>query len=153
MKKNINEEDSPLSHGRGDRGEGKKGKRLSKIPLHAGARPHQFKHAKKLRQEMTKAEKVLWEQIRGRRFLNLKFRQQHPILDFIVDFYCHERMLIVEVDGQYHKEDDIEYYDSERTKEFERYGFSVLRFSNEEVLNDIIGVLSELRKRLKKLSS
>lgn len=102
---------------------------------------------------MTKAEKVLWEQIRGRRFLNLKFRRQHPILDFIVDFYCHERMLIVEVDGQYHKEDDIEYYDSERTKEFERYGFSVLRFSNEEVLNDIIGVLSELRKRLKKLSS
>lgn len=57
---------------------------------------------------MTAAEKALWEQLRARRFLNLKFRRQHPIFDFIADFYCHEHKLIVEVDGKYHGEDNVE---------------------------------------------
>jgi len=117
---------------------------VNKLPLHAGAEPHQFKHARELRREMTEAEKVLWEYLRARRFLNLKFRRQHPILEFIADFYCHELKLIVEADGKYHEEDDVAYYDSERTKELHRYGFTVVRFSNDQILTDIENVLKQL---------
>lgn len=139
---------SPLSRGRGAGGEGEKG-----LPLHAGAEPHQFKYARELRREMTKAEKVLWEKLRARRFMNLKFRRQHPILDFIADFYCNKLKLIVEADGRYHEEDDATYYDSERTKELKQYGYSVIRFSNEEILSDIDNVLAKLKERVKKLNS
>lgn len=141
--------DAPLSHGRGAGGEGDKSKRSNQLPLHAGAEPHQFKYAKQLRQEMTEAEKVLWEQLRARRFLNLKFRRQHPILGFIADFYCHKYKLIVEVDGKYHEKDDVEYHDSERTKELNNNGFSVIRFSNKEILNGLDRVLARLRNHLK----
>lgn len=146
---NKHDMDAPLSRGRGAGGEGEKSKRSNQLPLHAGAEPHQFKYAKQLRQEMTEAEKVLWEQLRARRFFKLKFRRQHPILDFIADFYCHEKKVIVEVDGEYHDEDDVEYYDNERTKELKRYGFSIIRFSNKEILNDLDYVLVKLRTRLK----
>ncbi len=98
---------------------------------------------------MTEAEKVLWEQLRARRFLNLKFRRQHPILDFVADFYCHEHKLIVEADGKYHEEDNSKYYDTERTKKLQRYGFLVIRFSNREILNNIKGVLKQLEKKVK----
>ncbi|NBC64478.1 MAG: DUF559 domain-containing protein [Bacteroidetes bacterium] len=146
---NNNDKKAPLSRGRGVGGEGGKDEQSTKLPLHAGAEPHQFKFAKRLRQEMTEAEKALWEQLRARRFLNLKFRRQHPILDFIADFYCHEHKLIVEADGKYHEEDSSTYYDTERTKKLQRYGFMVIRFSNREILNDIEGVLKQLRKKVK----
>lgn len=146
---NNNDEKAPLSQGRGVGGEGGKDHESNNLPLHAGAEPHQFTHAKRLRKEMTKAEKVLWEQLRARRFLNLKFRRQHPILDFVADFYCHEHKLIVEADGKYHEEDNSKYYVTERTKKLQRYGFLVIRFSNREILNNIDGVLSQLKKRIK----
>ncbi len=132
---------SPLSRKRGDGVERDKG-----LPLHAGAEPHQFKYARKLRRKMTKAEKLLWDKLRARRFMNLKFRRQHPILEFIADFYCHQLKLIVEADGKYHEEEDTAYYDSERTKELQQYGFTVVRFSNKEILSDLDDVLSRLRK-------
>ncbi|MDZ7718566.1 MAG: endonuclease domain-containing protein [Balneolaceae bacterium] len=146
---------APLSRGRRAGGEDEKGKKSPKLPLHAGAEPHQFKYARQLRRDMTKAEKVLWEHLRARRFLNMKFRRQHPILEFIADFYCHKLKLIVEVDGEYHEEDDATYYDSERTKELKRYGYSVVRFSNERILKNIDEVLVELKElvtRLRKTS-
>lgn len=150
---NNDDKETPLSRGRGAGGEGEQGKKSSKLPLHAGAEQHQFKYAKQLRREMTEAEEALWEQLRARRFLNLKFRRQHPILDFVVDFYCHERKLIVEADGKYHEGGDAQYYDSERTKELQKYDYSVIRFSNEEILNDLDSVLKRLRKRVKNLES
>jgi very-short-patch-repair endonuclease len=144
-KKRDNDTDrAPLSRGRGAGGEGGKGKDLQNIPLHAGAEPRLFKHARELRREMTEAEKVLWKHLRARRFMNLKFRRQHPILEFVADFYCHELKLVVEVDGKYHEEDDAAYYDKERTKELQRYGFTVVRFSNDEILNDVENVLRQL---------
>lgn len=150
---NNRDKATPLSRGRGAGGEGEQGKKSPKLPLHAGAEQHQFKYAKQLRQEMTKAEETLWEQLRARRFLNLKFRRQHPILNFIVDFYCHKLKLVVEADGKYHEEDDTQYYDSERTKELQKYDYSVIRFSNEEIMNDLDSVLKQLRKRVKNLES
>ena len=155
-KKRYNDTDrAPLSRGRGAGGEGGKRKDLQNIPLHAGAEPHQFKYARELRREMTEAEKVLWDHLRARRFFNLKFRRQHPILEFIADFYCHELKLVVEVDGKYHEEDDAAYYDSERTKELQRYGFTVVRFSNDQILSNVDGVLRQLSDfvaRLRKAS-
>ena len=142
---------APLSRGRRAGGEDEKGKQSPKLPLHAGAEPHQFKYARQLRRDMTKAEKVLWEHLRARRFMDLKFRRQHPILEFIADFYCHKLKLIVEVDGKYHEEDDATYYDSERTKEMKRYGYSVVRFSNERILKNIDEVLVELKEFVARL--
>ncbi|MCC5906400.1 MAG: endonuclease domain-containing protein [Balneolaceae bacterium] len=144
---------TPLSGGRGAGGEAENGKKPPKIPLHAGAEPHQFKYARQLRREMTDAEKVLWQHLRARRFLNLKFRRQHPLLEFIVDFYCHELRLVIEADGEYHNEADSKYYDKERTKEFKRYGVTVIRFTNEEIMNDIDGVLKKLKKTVITLKS
>ena len=153
-KKNPNfSERAPLSGERGPGGDGKKGRNLPKIPLHAGAEPHQFKYARELRREMTEAEKILWEHLRARRFLNLKVRRQHPILDFIADFYCHELLLIVEADGGYHEERDVKYYDKERTKEFNRCGITIVRFTNEEILNDLDRVLKSLKATVVKLKS
>ena len=146
---------APLSRMRGAGAEDEKGKKPPTLPLHAGAEPHQFKYARQLRRDMTEAEKVLWEHLRARRFLNLKFRRQHPILEFIADFYCHKLKLIVEADGKYHEEDEATYYDSERTKELKRYGYFVIRFSNEEILNEtdsVLGQLKELVARLKDTS-
>lgn len=141
-----------LSGGRGAGGEVEKNP-TPNIPLHAGAQPHQFKHARELRQEMTEAEKVLWDHLRARRFMDLKFRRQHPLLEFITDFYCHELKLIVEVDGGYHEKDDVQYYDEVRTKELKRYGYSVIRFTNNEVLDDIEGVINELKNKVNTLKS
>ncbi|MDZ7717316.1 MAG: endonuclease domain-containing protein [Balneolaceae bacterium] len=149
MMANKRENKTPLSRGRGAGGEGEKSNKSIKLSLHAGAEPYQFRYAKELRREMTKAEEVLWEQLRARRFLNLKFRRQHPILDFVVDFYCHELKLIVEADGKYHSEENTQYYDDERTKELQRYGYLVIRFSNEEILNDMDQVLRQLKKKVK----
>lgn len=85
--------------------------------------------------------------------MDLKFRRQHPLLKFIADFYCHELKLIVEVDGGYHGDDDVQYYDEERTKELQRYGYSVIRFTSDEVLGDIEGVLNELKNKVNALKS
>ena len=91
--------------------------------------PYQFgKYARQLRREMTKAEKVLWERLRARRFMDLKFRRQHPMLGIYADFYCHKKTDCGSRDGKYHEEDDATYYDSERTKELKRYGYSVSFF-------------------------
>jgi len=115
------------------------------LPLHAGAEPLQFRYARQLRKEMTSAERILWESLRSRRFMKLKFRRQHPLHQFIADFYCHEIRLIVEVDGDYHDDPDVKIYDQERTRELRNMGYRIIRFSNEDVIYDLKGVLCRLR--------
>ena len=66
------------------------------------AKPHIFSKAQLLRNNMTNAEKLLWEKIRKKQILNLKFRSQHPIDIFIADFYCHQIKLVIEIDGEIH---------------------------------------------------
>ena len=88
----------------------------------------------------------MWDRLRGRRFLNLKFKRQEPIGPYTVDFLCFERKLIVELDGKHH--DDQKDYDHQRTLELERQGFSVLRFANDHVLNDLDFVLNRLKQTL-----
>jgi very-short-patch-repair endonuclease len=98
--------------------------------------------ARQLRKEMTPAEKRLWAAIRGRLVDGLKFRRQHALGSYIVDFVCTEKRLIIELDGAVHDQ-QID-YDAARTQHLEQYGYRVLRFRNDEVLNDLGAVLEKI---------
>lgn len=106
--------------------------------------------ARGLRHRMTDAERALWRHVRGRRFRNWKFRRQHVIGDFIVDFVCLEARLIVELDGGQHVDRSLQ--DAERTRTLECEGFRVLRFWNDDVLIHIDAVLETILANLEQLS-
>jgi very-short-patch-repair endonuclease len=107
-------------------------------------KPGIFRNAKELRKSMTEAEEMLWEQIRNNKLKGLKFRRQHPLDIFIADFYCHQRKLIIELDGGIHDTPEQMEYEEGRTAELEEKGFKILRFKNDEVLNDIKSVLEKI---------
>jgi very-short-patch-repair endonuclease len=97
--------------------------------------------AKKLRSEMTKAEACLWKYVlQGRRMAGFQFRRQRPVLKYIADFMCKELKLIIEVDGVTHEHAETAQRDIIRHKELESVGFTVLRYSDDEVLHDINSV-------------
>lgn len=97
--------------------------------------------ARELRKNMTPAEILVWKNIR-KKSLGVEFHRQVPILNYIVDFYCHEIGLALEIDGKIHNDNFLE--DSERQGEIEKYGVSFLRFSNHEVFNDIDSVKNKI---------
>lgn len=101
-------------------------------------------YAESNRNNPTEAESVLWEALRANR-LGAKFRRQHIIEDFIVDFYCNEAALTIELDGGYHRVPDQMRSDLERTARLAQLGFTELRFTNEEVLTDIDSVLKKIK--------
>ena len=103
--------------------------------LFYGANADIRRKAKDLRQNITHAEKLLWVRLRNRKLSGLKFRRQHPIYFFIADFYCHEKKLVIEVDGEIHKFRKT--YDEARTVELERLGIQVIRFTNDQVVNNM----------------
>ena len=119
-------------------------KRSVDLNLYYGAKYSVFEKAKMLRSRMTKAERVLWEKLRNKQLLGLKFRRQHPIDRWIADFYCHQKKVVIEVDGQIHQFQKD--YDIGRQSEIERYGIRVIRFDNHEVLNDIEKVIKEIKE-------
>ncbi|WP_163122969.1 endonuclease domain-containing protein [Acinetobacter portensis] len=90
--------------------------------------------AKSMRHTATDAEHLMWQILRARRFMDLKFRRQHVIQPYIVDFYCHEIGLVIELDGSQHGMDDAIEYDAERTKFLEALGLTVVRYWNNDVL-------------------
>ena len=94
------------------------------------------------------AEKILWSCLRNRKLNGFKFRRQHPIADFIADFYCLECNLIVEVDGAYHHSIEQRQYDEGRTFELSEFKIKVIRFTNQEVIEHIDFVLTEIRRLL-----
>lgn len=113
---------------------------------HFGAKPITFDRAQKLRKQITEAEDKLWKRLRNRKFEGLKFRRQHPINRFIVDFYCHEKLLVVEVDGGIHDDPEIIEYDEGREEELRNFGLTIVRFRNEEVLKNMSEVLGKLKE-------
>ncbi len=100
-----------------------------------------------MRRKMTPEEGILWSKLRANRLSGYKFRRQVPIHRFIVDFVCFEKKLIVELDGECHQ--NTQDYDRERTEWFQRRGYRVLRFRNEEVYKSIENVLNTILKHLK----
>jgi very-short-patch-repair endonuclease len=114
--------------------------------LHNSAIGKLYQYGRELRQSSTNAEKILWGYLRGRKLNGLKFRRQHPMDKFIADFYCHEKKLVVEVDGAIHDVKENAEYDKSRTRILEGSGIKVIRFRNEEVENKIELVINEIRK-------
>ena len=106
---------------------------------------HLTQYSKQLRTDQTEAERALWHHIRGHRFLGLKFRRQKIIGPYIVDFICHERMLIIELDGGQHLDSST---DRERDAWLKSRGFTVLRFWNHDVLLKMDSVLEAIRLML-----
>ncbi|MGV8915228.1 MAG: DUF559 domain-containing protein, partial [Kaistella sp.] len=111
-----------------------------------------LQHAKSMRKDSTEAEGFLWQALRNRN-LNDKFRRQHLIEDYIVDFVCLEKKLVVEVDGEYHNEQEQKEADDLRTQYLEFYGFKVIRFSNIEVEKEIKSVLEKIKLELESQSN
>ena len=97
---------------------------------------------------MTKAEVVLWRALRGQRIRGLNFRRQHPVLSFVVDFYCPARKLCIELDGEVHDQPDQSARDTARTATLLSGGYHVLRFRNEEVMSNLSSVLRRIRAAL-----
>ncbi len=107
----------------------------------------EFARSRRLRKSMTPAEERLWQHLRRKR-LGVKFRRQHPLGHYTVDFYCHERGLVVEVDGSHHQDEEQQETDANRTAELERMGLRVIRFRNEEVMEGIGVVLVAIENAL-----
>jgi very-short-patch-repair endonuclease len=98
--------------------------------------------ARTLRRKSTDAERLLWRHLRDRQLAGLKFRRQHPLGNFVVDFVCLEHCLVVEVDGGQHATQ--QQADSDREADLMRLGYRVLRFWNNEVLGNTAGVLETI---------
>ena len=107
--------------------------------------PEKIQRARTLRSQMTPAEKVLWQELRGNK-LGSHFRRQQVIAGFIVDFYCHSAGLVIELDGDIHREQQE--YDAERDKILENMGLHVVRFSNDDVLFNLLRVLRQVNEVL-----
>ena len=101
-----------------------------------------LQRARELRQEMTPAEKILWEQLRGNK-LGVHLRRQQVIAGFIVDFYCHKAGLVIELDGSVH-DGQVE-DDARRDKALTEMGLQIVRIRNEEILKDLSAVLGKIR--------
>ena len=113
--------------------------------MYYGSNQNIHNNAKNLRKNETEAEKILWDNLKNRQLLGLKFRRQHPIDIFIADFYCHEKKLVIEVDGEIHNQNDNKDYDKSRTDELDNHGLKVIRFTNLEVINNVQEVLEKIR--------
>ena len=104
--------------------------------------------AREMRHEPTAAEAIVWQRIRNRRIGGAKFRRQHSIDGFIVDFVCIEHRLIIEVDGAIHEQAEHKGYDAQRQTWLESRGFRVLRFTNAEVVQSIEAVAEMIGEAL-----
>jgi very-short-patch-repair endonuclease len=98
--------------------------------------------SKVLRRDLTAAEAILWDSLRGRKLVGLKFRRQHAVGNFILDFYCSEHNLVIEVDGDIHNKQKE--HNAARTQILETYGYKVIRFRNEEIVNNLDCALQEI---------
>lgn len=118
----------------------------NEVSMFYNAKPMIFERAKQLRSNMTPAEQMVWDCVKGKKILGLRFRPQHPMDIFIADFYCHPLKLVIEIDGGIHKSKDQKEYDVGREAELERWGIKVVRFTNNEVESDIELIQREIEQ-------
>ncbi|MCH7525646.1 MAG: endonuclease domain-containing protein [Bacteroidetes bacterium] len=114
---------------------------------------HTLKHLKEfrreLRQNLTASEAFLWSHLKSRQLEGKRFTKQHSINNYIVDFYCASEKLIIELDGEVHNNPVTQEYDSQRTKHLQNYGYTVIRFENKMVFDNLASVLSEIKSHFK----
>lgn len=96
--------------------------------------------SRELRSNMTDAEQILWQKLRGKQILGVQFYRQKPILNFIVDFYCPKAKLIIECDGSQHYTEDGLFADRQRDEALNQLGLRVLRFSNFQIIDELEAV-------------
>jgi len=116
--------------------------------LHQGTKAATQEYARELRHKTTEAEQKLWSLLRSRQLNGKKFRRQHAIANYVVDFYCNEAKLAIELDGNFHLDAQAKAYDKSRTALLNELGITVLRFWNEEVIKDPSGVLQIIADHL-----
>src|SRR5882762_10535078 len=115
------------------------------VTVETGLTPELLKNARRLRKNQTEAEHIIWKALRNRKLNNWKFRRQHPISEgFILDFYCVETKVAVELDGAHHRLKDQMEYDKNRTEFLEELGIRTIRILNEEVLKNIENALQKI---------
>ena len=114
---------------------------------HAKVSEHHRGRAKQLRQRMTRAENLLWRYLKAHHIDDLAFRRQVPMRQFIADFVCHSARLIVELDGVSHDFESRRRADLRRDAWFKSQGYTVLRFTNDQVLKNLEGVIELIRQR------
>jgi very-short-patch-repair endonuclease len=112
--------------------------------LHGNSRPSTYENARYLRKVQTKAEGILWQVLRNGKVCNLKFRRQHAFDNYILDFYCHKMKLAIEADGEVHNDLEVTACDETRTKNLNESGITVLRFTNNEIENNISTVIKKI---------
>ena len=120
--------------------------------MYYGANSFVFQKAEELRKNMTSAERIIWRHIHINPW-KLKFRRQHPISNFIADFYCHSIKLIIEIDGDIHDVEEVKQYDSAREQSLKEFGLTILRFRNEEVFNNADAILEKIDETIRILQS
>ena len=113
-----------------------------------GASPIIFELAKKLRNNVTPTEMILWGRVKEY-FPELKFRRQHPVSLYIADLYCHTERLVIEIDGSIHDLEVIKTKDAVRQKDIEDLGIKVLRFTTKKITHNLDEVIEEIEKNLK----
>jgi very-short-patch-repair endonuclease len=115
--------------------------------------PHIRDRARGMRRVPTRGEARIWSWLRNRRFGDYKFRRQHPIGKHIVDFYCRELKLVIELDGAQHDSADRNQYDTTRTLELQTYGICVVRISNELLIRDALTAAQCIEAAIERLRS
>lgn len=108
---------------------------------------HLKKYSRKLRKEMTEAERVLWSRIRGKQLKGFQVYRQKPIGRFVVDFYCPKAKLVIEIDGGQHYTEDHRAKDEARDRFMMTRGVKTLRFSDKEIFENLADVLEEIWNR------
>jgi very-short-patch-repair endonuclease len=108
---------------------------------------------KTLRKNLPLAEIILWDRLKGRQLEGYKFRRQYSVEDFVIDFYCPELKLAVEVDGDSHYTEDALLSDRKRQIEIETFGIRFLRFTNREIYENVEGILLKIEEQIKQITS
>ena len=103
---------------------------------------------RKLRKKSTEAEKILWEKLRGRKFLSLKFKRQYSIAQFVLDFYCPEKRIVIELDGSIHNTAAVRNHDENRDGFIKDFNIKIIRIKNEMVFDNVEEVLEYIKSQI-----
>ncbi|MFC5624610.1 endonuclease domain-containing protein [Algoriphagus winogradskyi] len=121
--------------------------------MHHNASPEIFRRAKELRMRLTPAESVLWERLRANRLNGLLFRRQHPVSKYILDFYCHQYQIGIELDGEIHDQSDQKVRDIARQEDLNALGIYIIRFKNHFVIQEVEEVLRLILMEIEKIKT
>jgi cyclase len=151
-KKEYTKREVSPSGGGGGLGGGGSASPFKKDGMFNEAHPLVFELARQLRKNMTHAEIVLWNYLKGG-VKSLRFRRQHPVSLYIADFYCHGVRLIIEIDGSIHNRPDVKENDEQREKNLKDWGYKVMRFTNERVMKEADKVVEEISEHVQLLKT